>query len=247
MAGTPYSVSVTPVPATAPTLIIPGFARGPNSSVNVQVPNTGTGIPVTLKNAPANTTSVTFTLDYNPALLNVTGPTSGNLVLNTATSTPGVANFSFSTTTAISTSSAVLGQIIAQVPNSAASQYKAKALLDCRGSYLAGHGCAQRRRRGAQCLPGRRQRRLPGQRLGRRAWSRAMLSATSQPAGFAAYAAGRSGPGGQPQQQPGHGTLKITTTDVTLLNRYAAGLNPAQIPAPPTGLTYTSVRVRTRR
>jgi hypothetical protein len=57
VAGTNYSVSVTPVTATVPTLIIPGFARGPNSSAPVLVPNTGTGIPVTLKNAPANTTS----------------------------------------------------------------------------------------------------------------------------------------------------------------------------------------------
>jgi Beta-propeller repeat len=243
LAGTNYNVSVVPVPASMPTLSIPGFARGPNSSAPVLVPNTGSGIPVTLKNAPANTTSVTFTLDYNAALLNVTGPTSGTLVLNTVTSTPGVANFSFSTTTAISTSSQVLGQIVADVPSSAASQYKAKALLDLPVSLITIAGVSSPTYQSSDGVElnaylgdVNADYQVNGSDAG---LVSGVLSATSQPAGFAAYPLADPALVGSPNSNPSAG-LKITTADVTLLNRFAAGLSPAQVPAPPTGLTYTS-------
>ena len=71
--GTNFSeTGLVPASSTVPTLSIPGFARGPNSSANVQVTSnssTAAGIPITLTHAPSSTTEVQFTLSYNPALL----------------------------------------------------------------------------------------------------------------------------------------------------------------------------------
>ena len=53
------------------------MARGPDSNSPIAVPNdSGHGIPITLYNA-ANVTDVSFTLSYNPALLNITGTAQG--------------------------------------------------------------------------------------------------------------------------------------------------------------------------
>ena len=76
--GTNFVPTMTvSTPVTTPTLSIPSFARGPNSAAQVVVPNTAsaatTGIPITLTNAAANLTTATFTLSYNPAILNITG------------------------------------------------------------------------------------------------------------------------------------------------------------------------------
>src|SRR5205823_5913252 len=51
-----------------PVLGIPDFARGPDSSAVIKVPNNSAqGIPVTLYNAAA-VTDVVFTLSFNPVL-----------------------------------------------------------------------------------------------------------------------------------------------------------------------------------
>jgi hypothetical protein len=126
--------------AATPVLSIPDFARGPDGSHAVKAPNDkGFGIPVTLYNA-ANVTDVTFTLSYNPSLLNVTGSFSrttsdatdpaGSFIMAGPTlidASHATANFHFHDNTPQS-STMVLGDIQATVPNAAAN-YKAKDLL----------------------------------------------------------------------------------------------------------------------
>jgi ligand-binding sensor domain-containing protein len=125
--------------AATPILGIPDFARGPDDAHPVQVPNdTGHGIPITLYNA-AQVTDVTFTLKYNPALLNVTGAASGDAtdpssqftLVGAPTiidATHATADFHYQSATPQS-GKVVLGDIRATVPNSAAAMYKAKELL----------------------------------------------------------------------------------------------------------------------
>jgi hypothetical protein len=119
-------------------LSLPDFARGPDGAHNVLIPNnTGHGIPVTLTNA-TTVTATLFTLNYNPALLTVTGAasadatTGGTLTLLGAPTiidaTHATANFQYTSTTPQS-GTVVLGDIVASVPDSAASKYKAKDLL----------------------------------------------------------------------------------------------------------------------
>ena len=119
-----------------PALGIPDFARGPDSNSRITVPNSfAYGIPITLYNA-VQVTDVTFTLSYNPALLNIsdtlTGPgsnaTDPNGTFRLVSATGGVAFFSFHDATPQS-GTVVLGDIQATVPNSAAGSYKAKELL----------------------------------------------------------------------------------------------------------------------
>ena len=127
--GTNYIATFTIAATPSLVLSIPDFARGPNSAANILLPNaTGSGIPITLTGA-ANLTNVTFTLTYNPALLTISGAQSGpagtfTLLSNSA----GVASFSFQSTTPLN-GTLTLGNILAQVPNSAAASYKSKALL----------------------------------------------------------------------------------------------------------------------
>jgi hypothetical protein len=121
-----------------PVLSIPDFARGPDGTRPVKVPNdTGHGIPVTLYNA-VNVTDVTFTLIYNPLLLALAGGLGGHQSDATDPGgsfsqllTPnayGQATFQFHDAVAQS-GTVVLGDIEATVPDSAAGSYKAKELL----------------------------------------------------------------------------------------------------------------------
>jgi N-acetylneuraminic acid mutarotase len=123
----------------APILSIGDFARGSDHAAVIDVPNdTGHGIPITLYNA-AKVTDVAFTLSYNPALLTVTGASSGDASLPgssfTLVGAPAItdanhatADFHFSAASPQS-GTVVLGDIMALVPDSAAGTYKAKELL----------------------------------------------------------------------------------------------------------------------
>jgi len=73
-----YSQSFT-VAATGPVLGIADFTRGPGQAVNV--PATGLGLPITISDS-TGVTSVSFTLTYDPALLDVTA-------VNLASGMPG--------------------------------------------------------------------------------------------------------------------------------------------------------------
>ena len=68
-AGDNYSGSFSVSAPAQAVLSIPDFVRGPGQTVNV--PATGSGIPIRLSNA-TGIGAITFTLKYDPALLNIT-------------------------------------------------------------------------------------------------------------------------------------------------------------------------------
>jgi hypothetical protein len=137
-----YTTTFTVANAGKPIVSIPDFAQGPDGANKIQIPNDkGHGIPITLANAAA-VTDATFTLDYNPALLTISGGTGGAgsdatdpAALFAMVGVPTIidathasAVFLFHTGTAAS-DTLVLGDIQATVPNSAAASYKAKEIL----------------------------------------------------------------------------------------------------------------------
>jgi hypothetical protein len=122
-----------------PVLLLPDFARGPDGAHAVKVPNDSAGgIPVTLYGANG-VSDVTFALHYDPALLTVTAGasrdatdrTSSFVLMGAATiidAAHAVASFHYHAAQPRS-GTIVLGDIVASVPDSAASLYKAKELL----------------------------------------------------------------------------------------------------------------------
>ncbi len=142
--GTPGGNYVaTFVVAAEPVVVgLPAFARGPGNTVNL--PNTAAGIPINLSNG-AGVTSGTFTLQYNSALLSISGATAavaGATFSLDASSTPGNAVLDFSSPTALGAGIARLGELTATVPNSAAASYKGKALLHFTAAQLNGGAIA---------------------------------------------------------------------------------------------------------
>ncbi len=134
---THYQANATPV------LSIPDFARGPDSNTPIAVPALGAGIPITLSNA-ANVTDVTFSLTYNPSLLNLTGTRFGAgsdasdtaATLTLVANSGGVATFHYvdaNPRSATPTSPLVLGDLSAVVPSTtgaaALGLYQVKELL----------------------------------------------------------------------------------------------------------------------
>lgn len=94
LSGDNYSASfvVAAPAANSLTLSLPDFARGYGQPVNLPA-NLSTGIPLTISRG-ADVTSVAFTLQYDPALLTITGVTTGSgvaadAVLNVNNSVPG--------------------------------------------------------------------------------------------------------------------------------------------------------------
>ncbi len=124
-----------------PILTTPDFARGPDSTSTIQVPNGGpanggsNGIPITLYNA-VGLTDATFTVTYNTNIFTITGAMQG---ANSDASDPaglfqltgntgGVATFTFHDANPQS-GTVVLGDIAAFVPNSAKAFYQVKEQL----------------------------------------------------------------------------------------------------------------------
>src|SRR5207245_2840655 len=112
-------------------LSIPDFARGPDGAGTIKVPNdSAKGIPVTLSNAPAATKDVVFTLTYNPTLFAPTGASTGDSTGTGSTFTMGTISnvdaahskvtFTWHNGTGL-TGTVVLGDILGDVPNSAAN------------------------------------------------------------------------------------------------------------------------------
>jgi hypothetical protein len=133
-----YTTTFTTANQSKTILSLPDFARGPDGAHNILIPNnTGHGIPVKLTNA-TTVSAALFSLNYNPALLSVTGASSADATTGgtlTLLGTPTIidaahatANFQY-TSTAPQSGTVVLGDIVASVPDSAASKYKAKELL----------------------------------------------------------------------------------------------------------------------
>jgi hypothetical protein len=122
-----------------PALTIPDFARGPDGASTIKTPNSSaTGIPVTLANAPAGTKDVAFTLTYDPTLLTPTGAGIGDASgtgsifsmgsITSVDATHARATFTWHDGTGLA-GNVVLGDVFANVPNSAANRYRAKELL----------------------------------------------------------------------------------------------------------------------
>jgi len=98
----------------------------------------GNGIPVTLSNGQ-NVTSGSFTLQYNPTLLTITGGLPKIAItgfsftvtptINNATSASAVISFSSPSKISSTTASLTLGSLLATVPFSATASYGAKQLL----------------------------------------------------------------------------------------------------------------------
>ena len=128
-------------PANAVVVSLPDFARGPGQAVNV--PNTGSGLPLQLLNTAATAvtvTSVTMQLVYNSSLLTVTGasgvPGGSSVTLNTTTA--GVAIITFTSPGLVLSGGAgqnIIG-LTAQVPTSA--PYAAKEILDLKNIQING-------------------------------------------------------------------------------------------------------------
>ncbi len=147
-AGSNY-VATFVVAATPVVVGIPAFARGPNSALAIDLPNSATtGIPLNVS-VGSGITSGKFTLQYNSALLSITAAsvntslTGASLSLDAA-STAGTAILDFSSPTALTSSTAVvrLGGLVATVPDSANSLYRSKALLHWSGVTLNGGAIA---------------------------------------------------------------------------------------------------------
>jgi hypothetical protein len=132
-----YTTSFTTANDGKPALSIPDFARGPDGATTIKVPNDSSkGIPVTLANANA-ATDVVFTLTYNPTLLTPTGAATGDssgmsstFVMGTTVSVDAThSTVTFTWRGAAQSGMVVLGDILANVPNSAANPYKGKEIL----------------------------------------------------------------------------------------------------------------------
>jgi len=113
------------------------------SLANINAANNiaGNGIPLALSNSQ-NVTSGSFTLQYNPTLLSITGGAKGAALnaiagstftvtptINNATSATAVISFSSPSKISSTTASLTLGSLLATVPFSATASYGAKQLL----------------------------------------------------------------------------------------------------------------------
>ena len=229
-----------------PVLGLPDFARGPDSSTPIAVPNNGAaGIPITLYNA-ANVTDVTFSLTYNSSLLNITGvlagaagdatdPLSG---LTLVSNSGGVATFHYTDTTpnsATPTSPLVLGDIRAVVPSTvgavALNLYQVKEQLQL-GSIVINGGSVT----GAVPANAVHVNAYFGDVNGDKVIDgldklAADTVAQGRGSGFSAYV----------QLDPTivgdvAGDISVDAGDVSTLDAYVAQLSPSQIPVPPTQL-----------
>jgi hypothetical protein len=231
--GSNYVASFSVSAPSGPVLSIPDFARGPDSADNINVPaRSNTGIPITLT-AAVGVTDVTFNLNYNPALLNVTGTTngpSGTFTLRSAVG--GVASFVFQSSSPLS-GNLTLGQIVAQVPNSAASVYKVKELLHLANIVVNGGSISALGNDGVHVTAYLGDTSGDGDLSGLDA-SLISRVGIALDTGFAAY----------PLLDPAIiGDLSanglVDGSDVTLLSRVLVGLPQPQVPLVPPGLSMT--------
>ena len=154
IAGDNYTNSF--VVGTPGTVVgIPAFARGPGNTV-ILPNNSGSlagglaGIPINISNG-TGVTAGSFTLQYNPSLLSITGATvnaalSGASLSVTTTTDPvntslNDAVITFSSPTAVGSVKS-LGTLQASIPDGAASSYKVKSVLHFTSVQLNGGAIA---------------------------------------------------------------------------------------------------------
>ena len=131
--GTPgdaYTTNFTAGAAGSVTVGIADFMRGPGQTVNL--PANGAGLPIVLNNQDnATVTSVRFTLDYDPALLHITGVSMADGVSGTLSSTIDLVNGLVQvdiSNTALAKGKLSLIKLTADVPANA--PYGAKQILN---------------------------------------------------------------------------------------------------------------------
>ncbi len=249
-AGSNYVATFVVGATPAVTVGIPAFARGPDSAAAIDLPNSATtGIPLNVS-VGSGITSGRFTLQYNPALLSITGAavntslTGASLSLDAA-STAGTAFLDFSSPTALTqTGVVVLGGLVATVPNSAASLYKSKALLHWSGVTLNGGAIAAQGDDSVEVVA------YFGDASGAAngslsAGDASDISAVATGLGTNTALGTLSGFSAFPLADPAiiadlNNDGLVDASDVTLLNSVLSGTPRAQIPAIPTNLPITA-------
>jgi hypothetical protein len=231
--GDNYVTTFTVTTPTGVVVTVPDFARGPDSSDAINVPNNavGNGIPVALSNG-VGVTDATFVLQYNANLLNITGgtvnPALTGATFTVTTSGSGAAaqaTIVFHSPTALASGAVRLGGLTATVPSNA--PYKSKELLHWNSLSLNGGTIPTVADDGVHAVV------FLGDVSGDGSYSSAdsvLLSrlASAADSGLAAF----------PVLDPLlvgdiNGDGRITATDGALLNNYLAGSPVLQIPPYP--------------
>ena len=227
--GDNYTTTFTVAAPSGVVVSIPDFARGPDATDVINVTNTtSNGIPLTLSNGNG-VTDATFVLQYNANLLTITGGTvnpaltgASFTVTTSGSGSSAVATIVFHSATALAAGAVRLGGLTATVPNNA--PYKSKELLHFSSVSLNGGAITAIADDGVHVVA------YLGDVSGDGTYTSAdsvLISrvASSADSGFAAF----------PVLDPVivgdlSGSVKITSTDVTLMNKYLSGSPTPQVP-----------------
>jgi hypothetical protein len=230
--GDDYTTSFT-VGAPGVAVTIPDFARGPDNTHPITVPNNtaGNGIPIALSNG-AGVTDGTFVLSYNANLLTISGGavnaalTGATFTVTTSGSGTGAqATIGFHSPTALASGAVRLGGLVATVPANA--PYRSKEVLHWSSLALNGVAIAATGDDGVHAVV------FLGDATGDGVYTSAdsvLISrvAAGADTGFAAM----------PILDPVvvgdlTGDGRITAADATALNLYLAGTSVPQVPTWP--------------
>ncbi len=247
-AGSNYTATF--VVTTPPVVVaIPDFARGPDSVDTINLPNTSTsGIPLNVS-VGNGITSGKFTLQYNPALLSITGAAANTSLTGAILSlepilTAGTAILDFSSPTALTQTAFLrLGGLTATVPASANSLYRSKALLHWSGVTLNGGSISAKGGDAVEVVAyfGDASGTANGSLSGGDA---ADISAVATGSSTNTSLGTLAGFGAFPLADPVivadlNNDGLVDASDVTLLNSVLSGTVRAQIPAVPTNVPIT--------
>ena len=231
VAGGNFSGAFT-VNGSGAVLSLGEFSRGPGQAADV--PATAAGVPITITGA-AGARQVAFTLAYDPSLLNITGVAGGTGMPGGSTvsadfSTPGQVRISLQLGAALGAGSVDLVKLVAQVPGSA--PYGAKQVLDLR-NILLDTGAAVRDDDGLHLVA------YVGDASGNAKYStldvqRIQRTVVHLDNGFGAY----------PLVDPTvvadiNGNRALTSLDAQRVLSEVMGLDRAEIPPIPKGMTLT--------
>ena len=126
--GGAYATTFTVAAAPAVVVSLPHFSRGPEQTVNLP-PEESLGIPVRISDG-AGVSSLTFELQFDPELLNVTGATSpGGTVVFTSLAA-GRVRVAVTLAIPMSAGPQLFAYVQANVPSTAAARYGERNLLD---------------------------------------------------------------------------------------------------------------------
>ena len=225
-------LNVPEMTTTAPTLTISTITQGVSS-----------GIPITL-NGAVGVTALSFDLHFDPNVLSITGTfnfgtpsgpsgsTFALLGITPVTATESIATFQFNIGSASPLgATATLGHIVANVPDSAENLYKEKRLLSMTNILATGAAAVPVANNGVQIVTYFGDVNGDGTHS---ALDASLISrvATAMDTGFAGHRLAEPSIIGDLNSSG-----STDSTDVTMTNRFLAGLTVAQIPKPPTTLT----------